>query len=101
MDVSRMTLTAGFFENSLPGHPDRPIALLHVDGDLYRSYISTLENLFPKVVPGGIVVFDDFSVGEDANESFPGARQAVKDFLKEDYKNLKPSIGGTYYYVKA
>jgi O-methyltransferase len=94
------TLTAGFFETSLRGHPDRPIALLHVDGDLYQSYLATLENLFPKVASGGIVVFDDFAVGEDPHESFPSARQAVRDFLRDDYRNLKPSIGGTYYYVK-
>jgi predicted O-methyltransferase YrrM len=97
VDDPLTTLTAGFFETSLPGHPDRPIALLHVDGDPYQSYLATLENLFPN---GGIVVFDDFAVGEDPHESFPGARQALKDFLRDDYRNLKPSIGGTYYYVK-
>lgn len=93
------SLVKGFFGDTLKSHPDHPIALLNVDGDLYQSYKDTLNNLYPKVAKGGIIVFDDFSE-EKNDEAFPGARLAVKEFLGEDFKKLKMSIGGTYYFVK-
>ena len=96
-----VTLTKGFFSESLAMHPDRPIALLHVDGDLYQSYTSTLQNLFARVAKGGIIVFDDFFEKDDVTtEPFPGARQAVKDFLRDSYSKLQVSMIGTYYFVK-
>ena len=62
--------------------------------------MTTLNELFPKVASGGLVIFDDFFIDEDPNEGFPGARLAVKEFFGDRYKDLKKSIGGTYYYVK-
>ena len=32
-----VTLVPGFFKDTLAHHPDRPIAILHIDGDLYQS----------------------------------------------------------------
>jgi O-methyltransferase len=96
-----ITLTKGYFADSLVNHPDKPIALLHIDGDLYRSYMSTLEHLFTKVARGGIIVFDDFSENNEAAiEPFPGARQAAKDFLGEMFSQLQVSMLGPYFFVK-
>ena len=82
-------------------HPDRSIALLHVDGDLYQSYASTLQHLYARVAKGGIIVFDDFFEKDDETpEPFPGARQAVKDFLGDTFYTLQVSMIGTYYLVK-
>ncbi len=100
IDDSAITLTPGFFDVSLAGHPDRPIALLHVDGDLYDSYAATLTHLYPKVASGGIVVFDDFQLAEEPGEAFPGARRAVKEFLGDDYRHLQPTLGGNGYLRK-
>lgn len=95
-----ITITKGYFNDSLPSHPQRPIAILHVDGDLYQSYKDTLENLYPLVSKGGIIIFDDFLAQEDEDEDFPGARTAVKEFLGEKFSDLKVSIGGTTYFIK-
>jgi len=95
-----LNITKGFFSDSLKSHPNRPIALLHVDGDLYSSYKDTLENLYDLVSIGGIIVFDDFLAEQDEKESFPGSRQAVKEFLGDKISNLKVSIGGTNYLIK-
>jgi hypothetical protein len=72
---------------------------LHVDGDLYQSYKTTLEVLYPKVVSGGIVELDDFFIDDDPVEGFPGSRQATKEFFGAEYANLRRSIGGTFYYI--
>ena len=95
-----VTLITGFFKDTLPRHPDRPVVLLHIDGDLYQSYKDALENLYAKVAPGGIIVFDDFLANENSSEKFPGARLAVKEFLGDSYADLRRSVGGTPYYVK-
>ena len=96
----KLTLTKGFFEKSLPNHPNDPIAILHVDGDLYQSHKSTLENLYDKVSSGGVIIFDDICYGFENSEPFPGARTAVKEFFNDKYNLLKVSVGGNLYYLK-
>lgn len=100
-DTNELSLYQGFFSESLPHHPDRPIAILHIDGDLYQSYKDTLENLYSKVSTGGIIVFDDFQSEYSGYERWPGSRIAVKEFLGERFFELKLSDRGTYYFVKS
>jgi predicted O-methyltransferase YrrM len=58
-----VSLHVGLFEDTLPEwieeHPD-PIALLHVDCDLYESTASAFRYLGPLVREGTIIVFDEF-----------------------------------------
>jgi len=56
---SRVRLVKGFFKDTLPQYQGR-IALLHLDCDLYESYKVALEDLYDKVVPGGIMMFDEY-----------------------------------------
>lgn len=96
-----LTLTKGFFSDSLKNHPQKPIAILHIDTSLYQSYKAVLENLFDKVNKGGVIVFNDFTKEEKRKEYSPGTRLAVKEFLGNRYKNLKSSsIKGTCFFIK-
>jgi O-methyltransferase len=52
------------------------IAVLRLDGDWYESTKVCLDNLFDKVAPGGVVIFDDYDYWE-------GCTRAVHDFLSE------------------
>ena len=63
----------GLFRDTLPTYPYGPIAVLRMDGDLYSSTMDTLIHLYPRVVPGGWVICDDYGVIIDA-------RRAVLDF---------------------
>lgn len=56
--------------------PDE-IALAFLDGDYYQSIIDPLKLIWPRLVPGAIVVVDDYQ-----NEALPGARRAVDEWLK-------------------
>lgn len=57
--------------------PDR-IALLHIDMNSAASEIAALEALFDRVVPGGMIVFDDYGwVGYDAQ------RHAENAFMED------------------
>lgn len=69
-------LVQGWFEDSIPQVKERmgKIALLHLDGDLYQSTKTCLEELYPAVVPGGFVVIDDYG-------DWKGCRKAVDEYL--------------------
>jgi hypothetical protein len=71
-----VTLVPGFFSETLSQHAGG-IALLHVDVDLYQSYLDCLNGLWSHVEIGGVVAFDEY--GEP--DAWPGARQAVDEFL--------------------
>lgn len=57
-------LVAGWFDRTLPDFAaglDEPIALLHVDCDLYKSTADVLAALGPRLASGSIVVFDEYT----------------------------------------
>jgi hypothetical protein len=62
-DVPGAELVVGLFADSLPGflekHPGH-VDFLHVDGDLYSSAKTVLDNCGPRLRPGSIVHFDEF-----------------------------------------
>lgn len=98
--VKRVNLEKGFFSDTLPHYSGGPIAILHLDGDLYVSYRDPLNNLYDKVVPGGVIVFDDFTTEKAGEDRFPGARMATEEFFADKPEQLRDSIRGTPYLVK-
>lgn len=64
----------------LAANPELKIALLHVDVDVYEPTLSVLENFFERVVPGGVVILDDYGAVD-------GATRAIDEFVEE--RNLK------------
>ena len=57
-------------------HPNMKISLLNLDVDLFEPTKIILENLFPKIVKGGIIILDDYNI-------FPGETKAVKEYFKD------------------
>lgn len=84
-------ILAAYLEDILPNdayyfYSRFPIAFLHLDVDLYRSYKYALENLWPHVSPGGIVLLDEYAEYSDKHpteEKWPGATKAVDDYFIE------------------
>ncbi|RPF24901.1 TylF/MycF family methyltransferase [Streptomyces sp. TLI_185] len=62
----------GWFKDTLPTAPPGPLAVIRLDGDLYESTTDALENLFPRLSPGGFVIIDDYAI--------PACRDAVHDY---------------------
>jgi hypothetical protein len=75
----------GLFADTLPKFRDRPIALLHMDGDWYRSTLDILENLYDSVVTGGRIQIDDYGHWE-------GCRRAVHDFAAARGLSFRPAV---------
>ena len=62
---SNCELVVGWFDQTLPGFKQNkikngPIALLHVDCDLYSSTVTILKHLRENIVPGTVIVFDEY-----------------------------------------
>ena len=56
-------LVVGWFDKTLPGFAKEhtePVALLHVDCDLYSSTVTILEELRNQIVAGTVIVFDEY-----------------------------------------
>ena len=54
------------------------IAILHIDSDLYESYLTCLNNLYENIIDGGIIIFDEYY-----SHKYPGARVAVNEFFED------------------
>src|SRR5689334_19832159 len=67
------SLIAGWFRETLPKAPIHSIAFLRADGDMYESTMDVLNNLYSKVVVGGIVFIDDYG-------AFQACKRAVDEF---------------------
>lgn len=64
----------------IKAHPELKIALLNLDTDIYEPAVTILENLFPHIATGGVLLIDDYGV-------FPGETKAVDDYFKDhDFK---------------
>ena len=58
-----VNLYKGWFENTIPEflkEYDDNVALLHVDCDIYSSTKTVFDNLATKIVPGTIIMFDEY-----------------------------------------
>jgi hypothetical protein len=97
---SNVTLVTGFFEESLPKYTGKNIALLHLDVDLYGSYKTALECLYPLVCSGGVIAFDEY-MGTNEHYKFPGAKKAIDEFFaNRPIKLQRDQVWGKYYIVK-
>lgn len=79
----RVKFLKGWFENTLPNAPIEKLALLRLDGDLYKSTLDALNPLYDKVSPGGFIIIDDYY-------AFEPCKQAVDEFRAS--RNITDSI---------
>ncbi|HVL95274.1 MAG TPA: TylF/MycF/NovP-related O-methyltransferase [Solirubrobacteraceae bacterium] len=72
--AARVHLVEGPVEETVPARAPEEIALLRLDTDWYASTRHEMEHLYPRLVPGGVLVLDDYG-------HYAGARRAVDEFL--------------------
>lgn len=72
----RVEFHPGWIPESFWEMPEAPIALAHVDVDIYRSVRDCCEFIYPRLQLGGAMVFDDYGF-----PTCPGARKAVDEFF--------------------
>jgi len=70
----RISYGPGWIPSAFP-EDDRRYRFVHVDVDLYQPTRASLAHFWPRLVPGGIIVCDDFN--------WSGARRAVEELGAE------------------
>ena len=67
----------GNVEDTIPKNAPEKISLLRLDTDWYKSTKHELNNLFPRLTPGGILIIDDYG-------QFQGSKKAVDEYFDEN-----------------
>lgn len=78
----------GVFPYTMPGNLDR-IAFIHCDVDQVKSVRSVLALLWPLVIPGGIIAFDDWD------------QPACREVIQRNFGDLLECYAGRWYVRKA
>ncbi|MFO6418785.1 TylF/MycF/NovP-related O-methyltransferase [Hylemonella sp. W303a] len=84
----QVSFVRGLFDDTL--HPPGPVAFAHIDCDWYEPVRTCMARIIPRLSPGGVLVFDDYS-------SYSGCRKAVDELLQErsDFEKIfeRRSVG--------
>ncbi len=75
-DFGAVRFHAGLFPETAADLATYRFAFVHVDADIYRSVVDACEFFYPRLSPGGIMVFDDYGFA-----TCPGATRAVDEFF--------------------
>ena len=73
-----VTCVPGFVPDSLEVIRDLRFCFVHIDRDIYFAIKSACEFFYPRMQPGGMLLFDDYGYS-----SCPGARAAVDEFFAD------------------
>ena len=94
--ANQVTVIKGFFKDTLPALQSERFSLVHLDCDLYDSYLSCLEFVYPRMLPGGYIVLDDYG-----SPVYPGAQRAVDEFFADKRERIQyfPETDGWRYFT--
>ena len=89
-----VVLYKGVFSKTAEYIKNKIFCFVHVDCDIYQSVMDCCNFFYPRLVPNGVMLFDDYT-----SSSCPGANKAVKEFIQDKFENLT-SYGHKRYLTK-
>jgi len=100
LDIVRRSLKAfpgieyfpGWIPSAFPAETESRYRFVHVDVDLYQPTLDSFEYFWPRLVPGAVVVCDDYN--------WPGGRRAVEEFCARAGVAFERSPVNQAYFVK-
>jgi len=91
--IQNYELIKGDITKTLPcwlnENPQKRFSLVHLDVDVYEPSIKTIELVYDRIVPGGILMLDDYG-------TVLGETKAIEEFLEK--RNLRPEFKKVRYY---
>jgi hypothetical protein len=96
--LTNVELIKGFFDQTFPRYADRVFSFVHLDCDAYEAYRQCLEFFYPRLSPGGVIMFDEYN-----DPPWPGCNRAVDEFLTgkaEKLESIAKDNWIKYYFVK-
>jgi O-methyltransferase len=88
---NNVKIVKGWIPETFKGFEDHMICFCHIDLDMYQSYKDTLNFVWPRLVKGGILVFDDYD-----QPTCLGAKKATDEF----FENKEEKVIQGYYLIK-
>lgn len=79
--TERIHFVKGMVEKTIPETIPQQIAILRLDTDFYESTYHELVHLYPRLVPGGVLILDDYG-------TWQGAKEAVDQYFAENRLTL-------------
>lgn len=77
-EFPRLNFVAGWIPKALTHLPETKWSFVHIDVDLFEPTLGCLEYFMPRMVPGGVILNDDFS-----SPLFPGGGKAWAQYFGE------------------
>lgn len=75
---------------------DKTFSFVHIDVDLYQPTYDSLAFFYDRMVPGGLIVCDDYG-----HETCPGAYKACNDFMADKPESIIHLTGGQGVIIKS
>lgn len=79
----RYTLVKGFFSETIKSIEEKEYAMVILDCDLYSSHMDVMPILYERIMPGGVMFFDDYH-----STQYPMAKVAIDEFLESKAERL-------------
>lgn len=76
-------LREGLFSETLPTLDEQRYHYVNIDCDLFEPHIECLEYFYPRMVPGGVIFFDDYN-----SVNYPMAGKAIDQFFSDKPEKL-------------
>jgi len=73
---SNIVMLKGRFDESFDLIQNERFSFVHVDSDLYESTRECIDFFYPRMLPGGMMLFDDYLIPDT-----PGVKKAVDEYF--------------------
>jgi len=80
----KIALCRGLFSETLPRLEEARYHFVNIDCDLYEPHLECLRYFYPRMMPGGVVFFDDYH-----SVDFPMAREAINLYMGDKPEQLQ------------
>lgn len=77
-DVPETAFYKGIFPETVGPVSSQKFSFVYIDVDIYKSVLDSLNFFYPRLVPGGTMVFDDYK-----GKHTPGVKKALDEFLAD------------------
>ena len=96
IDAHRFKLHCGVFPKTVPPELESSLfSFVHIDADVHETYCDALQFFYPRMVKGGIILFDDY-----AASTCLGAKKAVDEFLLRYPEKLNATEYCVSHYIR-
>jgi hypothetical protein len=92
---SKVEILKGWIPDRFGEAADESFCFVHVDVDLYQPTLDSIRFFYPRLVPGGIILSDDYGF-----RTCPGAKGAFDEYMKDKPEKIIHVPTGQAFIIK-